>query len=126
MSAPAPTSSVVPWVSPSDPTHDPSSRHALSPSAEVPVSFGSSPMTTSTAAPARNPVTTAFDRKLAIQPSRKSASNRKSSPVASAIAATSCAASSPPRPVTRTAPPATAASDELGPVEMCREVAKSA
>ena len=28
------------------------------------------------------------------------------------------------RPVTRTAPPATAASDELGPVEMCRDVQK--
>ena len=32
----------------------------------------------------------------------------------------------PPRPVASTAPPATAASDELGPVEMCREVQKSA
>ena len=50
-------------------THDPSSRQALSPSAEVPVSFGSSPMTTSTAAPARNPVTTALERNWAIQPS---------------------------------------------------------
>jgi hypothetical protein len=34
----------------------------LSPSAEVPVIFGSSPITTSTAAPARNPVITAFER----------------------------------------------------------------
>ena len=39
-------------------------------------------------------------------------------PVAIVIAATSSAASSPPTPVARTAPPATAASDELGPVEM--------
>ena len=59
-----------------------------------PVSLGSSPMTTSIAAPARKPVTTAFDRKLAIQPNRKSAINRNSSPVANAIAATSCAACS--------------------------------
>jgi hypothetical protein len=28
--------------------------------------------------------------------------------------------------VTKTAPPATAASDELGPVEICRDVQKSA
>ena len=71
-------------------------------------------------------MTTAFDRKLAIHPIRRSASRRNSSPVATAIAATSCAAWSPARPVTITAPPATAASDELGPVEMCREVQKSA
>ena len=38
----------------------------------------------------------------------------------------SAAASSPATPVTSTAPPATAASDELGPVEMCLEVQKSA
>ena len=36
------------------------------------------------------------------------------------------AACSPPRPATSTAPPATAARDELGPVEICREVQKSA
>ena len=42
------------------------------------------------------------------------------------IAATSCAAWSPPRPVTRTAPPATAASEELGPVEICRDVQNTA
>ena len=113
-------------MSPSEPIQDPSSRHALSPSEDVPVSFGSSPITTSTAAPARNPVTTAFDRKLAIHPSRSTASSRKSRPVTSAIAATSCAASGPPRPVTNTAPPATAASEELGPVEMCRDVLKRA
>ena len=63
---------------------------------------------------------------LAIQPMRSSASARNSRPVASAIAATSCAAWAPPRSVTTTAPPATAASDELGPVEMCRDVQKSA
>ena len=67
--ATTPTSSVAQWMSPSVRAHDPSSRQALSPSDEVPVSFGSSPMTTSTAAPARNPVTTAFERNCAIQPS---------------------------------------------------------
>ena len=71
-------------------------------------------------------MTTAFDRKLAIQPMRSSASRRNNTPVARAIAATSCAAWSPATPVATTAPPATAASDELGPVEMCREVQKSA
>ena len=83
-------------------------------------------MVTSIAAPARNPVITAFDRNRAIHPSRNSASSRNSTPVTSVIAATSCAACAPPSPVTSTAPPATAASDELGPVEICRDVQKSA
>ncbi|HEX3454431.1 MAG TPA: hypothetical protein VHS03_07385 [Gaiellaceae bacterium] len=90
------------------------------------MSLGSSPMTTSTAAPARNPVITAFERNCAIQPIRNTASTRKRSPVAIVIAATSSAASLPARPVASTVPPATAASDELGPVEMCRDVQKSA
>ena len=61
-SATKPTSTVVPCTSPSEPSHVPNSRQALSPSDDVPVSFGSSPTTTSTAAPARKPVTTAFDK----------------------------------------------------------------
>ena len=113
-------------MSPSEPIHDASSRQALSPSDEVPVSFGSSPMTTSIAAPARNPVTTAFERNWAIHPIRNRASSRNRTPVTSVIAATSCAACSPPRPVSSTAPPATAASAELGPVEIWREVQNSA
>ncbi len=124
--ASTPTTTVDPCTSPSEPIHEPSSRQALSPSASVPVSLGSSPITTSTAAPARNPVITAFERKREIQPSRSSASTRYSSPEASVIAATSSAAWSSASPATRTAPPATAASDELGPVEIWREVQKSA
>ena len=64
-------------MSPSVRTHDPSSRQALSPSEDVPVSFGSSPMTTSTAAPARKPVTTALERNWAIQPSFSAASKQE-------------------------------------------------
>ena len=109
-------------MSPSDPTHEPSSRQAFTPSAVVPVSFGSSPITTSTAAPARKPVITGLDRNRAIHPSRKTARSRNSAPVTSVIAATSSAACFPPSPVSRTAPPATAARDELGPVEICCEV----
>lgn len=52
------TSTVVQCTSPSDDSQVANSRHALSPFEEVPVSFGNSPITTSTAAPARNPVTT--------------------------------------------------------------------
>ena len=113
-------------MSPSDRIHDASSAHAVSPEVSVPVSFGSSPMTTSTAAPARKPVTTARDRKRAIQPRRSAASRRNRAPVTSVIAATSSAACDSPTPATSTAPPATAASDELGPVEMWRDVQKSA
>src|SRR5262249_34575361 len=100
--------------------------HALDPSADVPVSFGSSPITTSTAAPARKPTTTARDRKRAIQPSFRTASTTKRTPVSSAIAATSSAASFPVTPVTSTAPPATARGGELGPVERGLDVQKSA
>ena len=67
--------------------------------------LGSSPITTSTAAPARKPVITALERKRAIHPSRSSANTRYSSPEASVIAATSSAASASARPVARTAPP---------------------
>ena len=126
-SATPPTRSVVQWMSSS--VRDPGPELlpcVVAVGRRCPVSFGSSPITTSTAAPARKPVTTAFERNCAIQPSLNTASSRNSSPVASVIAATSCAACAPPRPVTSTAPPATAASDELGPVEICRDVQKSA
>ena len=112
-------------MSASEPSHEPSSRQALSPSADVPVSFGSSPITTSIAAPARKPVITALERNRAIHPRRSSAIKRNSAPVTSVIAATSSAACWAPTPVTSTAPPATAASDELGPVEICRDVQNS-
>jgi hypothetical protein len=71
-------------------------------------------------------VTTAFERKREIHPSRSSASARNLRPVTIAIAATSSAAWSPAMAAAITAPPATAASDELGPVEICREVPNSA
>jgi hypothetical protein len=99
-------------------SHVQSSRHALSPLDDVPVSFGSSPITTSIAAPARKPTTTAFDRNCAIQPMWKTARSRNRPPVTSVIAATSSAAFLPVTPVASTAPPATAASDDDGPVEM--------
>ena len=90
-----PTSNVVGLRSPRPRTHEANSCQAFTPSAEVPVSLGSSPMTTSIAAPARNPVTTARERKLASQPSFRMATSRNRAPVATAIAATSCAASLP-------------------------------
>ena len=93
----------------------------------VPVSFGSSPITTSIAAPNRNPVTTARDRNCAIQPILNTASRRNSSPDASVIPATNEATSpSPVMPAAATALAATAASPELGPIEICRQVPKTA
>ena len=74
--------------------------------------LGSSPTTMSSGS-GRKPVTTALERRLAIQPMRRRASSRSSRPVASAIAATLRRV--PARSITSTAPPATAASDELGP-----------
>ena len=89
----APTARVVQWIWPSPWSQVQSSRQALSPLEDVPVSFDSSPIVTSIAAPARKPVITAFERNRAIQPSRNSASSRKRTPVTMVIAATSWAAS---------------------------------
>ena len=61
-------------------SQDHSSCQALSPLASVPVSLGSSPMTTSIAAPKRNPVTTARERNRAIQPSFATTISRKTTP----------------------------------------------
>ena len=61
-----------------------------------------------------------------MRPSLKTAISRNRAPVASVIAATSCAAWPSFSPVASTAPPATAARDELGPVEICREVQNKA
>ena len=83
-------------------------------------------MMTSIAAPARKPVITAFERNRAIQPRRSSAISRNSAPVTSVIAATSCGGLLALDAGDSTAPPATAASDELGPVEICRDVQNSA
>ena len=57
-----PTTNVLILVSPREPNHERSSWNGFEPEALVPVSLGSSPMTTSIAAPKRNPVTTARER----------------------------------------------------------------
>ena len=93
----------------------------------VPVSLGSSPITTSIAAPNKKPVTTARERNCAIHPIFSTASNRNKTPEARVIAATKDATSwVPVIPATATALAATAASPELGPVEIWRLVPKSA
>ena len=67
-SAAAPTATVTIWASPRVPIQDHSSWIGLEPVTFVPVSLGSSPITTSIAAPNRKPVTTARDRNCAIHP----------------------------------------------------------
>ena len=62
------------------PSHDHSSWNELVPVTSVPVSLGSSPMTTSIAAPKRNPVTTARERNCAIQPILSTASEQEQHP----------------------------------------------
>ncbi len=95
--------------------------------ASVPVSLGSSPITTSIAAPKRNPVTTARERNCAIHPILNTASSRKKAPDTRVIPATNDATSwTPVTPAARTALAATAANPELGPVEICRLVPKIA
>ena len=122
-SATTPTTAVVVSVSPRLPSHDQSSWSAFVPDTSVPVIFGSSPMTTSIAAPKRNPVTTARDRNWAIQPIFSTARSRNRIPDARVMPATNEATScSPTRPVASTALAATAASPELGPIDICRLV----
>ncbi len=126
-SAAAPTSTVVQCivVERAQPRRELAPRAV--PSADVPVSFGSSPMTTSTAAPGQE----ARDHRLreeardpAHPQQREQQEQHARSPARSPRPA--APPPRPARPVTTTAPPATAASDELGPVEMCRDVQKSA
>ena len=97
------------------------------PSTSVPVSLGSSPMTTSIAAPNRNPVTTARERNCAIQPICSTARSRNSSPDARVIAGDERRdVPSSVIPAATTALAATAARPELGPIEICRLVPKTA
>ena len=82
---------------------------------------------TSMAAPNRKPVITARDRNCEIQLIRSRAITRNRTPVAIAMAATrSVAAWSLVTAARATAEPATAASDELGPIESWRDVPKIA
>ena len=74
-----------------DTNHDHSSRTAFDPDASVPVSLGSSPITTSMAAPNRKPVTTARDKNLATQLIRASAKTRNSRPETTVMPATKTA-----------------------------------
>jgi hypothetical protein len=122
----APTRSVVPWVSPTVSIQLSNFCQLFSPDASVPVSFGSSPTTTSIAAPNRKPVITALDRNRETQPILRRASRTKKAPAINVIAATSAGASSSGSPDVTTAPAATAASAELGPVEIWRDVPKMA
>ena len=93
----------------------------------VPVSLGSSPITTSMAAPKRKPVTTARDRNWAIHPILNTARSRKSTPEARVIVATNDATSWVPVILAATtALAATAANPELGPVEIWRLVPNTA
>ena len=97
------------------------------PVTSVPVSLGSSPITTSIAAPNRKPVTTARDRNCAIHPILSTASSRNTAPDTSVIIATKDATFlMPVMPAATTALAATAASPELGPVEIWRLVPKTA
>jgi len=121
-----PTSTVLPWRSSSPTIQLPNFRQAFAPSMDVPVIFGSSPITTSIAAPKRDPAITAFDSSSEIQPILKMASSRNNNPVTRVIALTNSTASSPDTDASTTALPATAANAELGPVEICLAVPKSA
>lgn len=126
-SATAPTNTVTRLASPSVPSQDHSSWSGFEPVTFVPVSLGSSPITTSIAAPNRKPVTTAWDRNCAIHPILSTARRRNSAPETRVIIATKDATSwIPVTPATATALAATAANPELGPVEICRLVPKTA
>ena len=96
-----PTSTVARWASPRDPNHERSSWSGFEPVTSVPVSLGSSPITTSMAAPKRKPVTTARERNCAIHPILNTARSRNSAPEARVIVATKDATSLGPGDVGR-------------------------
>ena len=122
-----PTSTVTRLASLNVPNHDRSSWRGLEPVTSVPVSLGSSPMTTSMAAPKRKPVTTARERNWAIHPILNTAKSRNSTPDARVIVATNDATSWVPVILAATiALAATAANPELGPVEIWRLVPNTA
>ena len=84
-------------------------------------------MTTSMAAPKRNPVTTARERNCAIHPILNTARSRNRAPEARVMVATKEATSAVPVMLAATtALAATAANPELGPVEIWRLVPKTA
>src|SRR6185436_1219711 len=121
------TTRVAGLVSARDAIHERSSWNELEPETSVPVILGSSPMTTSIAAPNRKPVTTARDRNCAIHPIRSTARTRNNRPEASVSPATNEATStSLVMPAATTVLAATAARPELGPIEICRHVPKTA
>ena len=118
-----PTASVSQWTSPTPCNQSANCRQLLVPSPAVPVSFGSSPMITSMAAPKRKPVMTAFDRRRDRNPKRSSAATRNRVPATSVMATTSSAVGPPAAtPLIVAALAAIAASEELGFVEICRDV----
>ncbi len=120
-----PTITVAWCASPSVPSQDHSSWIGFDPVTSVPVSLGSSPITTSIAAPKRKPVTTALERNCAIQPILRTARSRNRTPEARVMPATNEAMScSPVMPAASTALAATAARPELGPIEICRQLPK--
>ncbi len=124
---PAPTANVSQSVSPRPRTQLTISRQLFAPSPLVPVSLGSSPMTTSMAAPNRKPVITALDSRRDSQPSFSTAAPTNSSPVNRVMATTSSAVCCPrATPLITAALAAMAASAELGPVEICRDVPNTA
>jgi len=114
-----PTITVVRLESERDPNQDRSSWIGFEPEVSVPVTFGSSPMTTSMAAPNKKPVMTARERNWAIHPILSTANKMNRTPEARVMAATKDAMF--PVPVifaANTALAATAANPELGPVEI--------
>ena len=115
------------WNSPIVVSQSPSFCQLFSPAASVPDILGSSPITTSIAAPKRNPVMTALERNCEIQPIRNRARARNAAPATSVTAATNWADSTPEAsPAVATALAATAARAELGPVDICRDVPNTA
>ena len=123
-----PTMTVAVCPSPRVPSQDRSSWIGLEPVTSVPVSLGSSPMTTSIAAPKRKPVTTARERNRAIQPILRTRQQQEEQ------ARREGDAGDEGRdvllrervPAASTALAATAARPELGPTEICRQLPKIA
>ena len=122
-----PTSSVVACTSSSEPSHDHSSCQALSPAASVPVSLGSSPIDDVDRAPEEEPGDHGPGQELRDPPHPEDRQQQEQHAGGEGDRGDELRGLGRRRcPVASTAPPATAASAELGPVEICRDVPKIA
>ena len=123
----APTSSVIPLVSPRFVTRSQVWRKKSPSPFGIPKSFGTWPMMIVSARPTMNPFSTGSEMKFARKPRRRSPATTASAPTTSPSVIVSCRNSSLPGAArSPTAAAESAAVAAIGPVTRCRELPNAA